>query len=383
MSDNSPDEVLARLVAWLSDERGVDVDEGGTVSVAGDPPLELNLTADEERVVLTHERSEPGAGAARADQVIASVPDRGTSLHAAAAVDRDGVKVTLTNTVYVDGLSRQSFVAALNELVAAADSLGQADSLPTEEESVKPVAAETRIHEPIKAVVEEAPIEDGQPVPAESGFAPTHIVPAGGMRAWAEPDPSQQPASRLEAGVELKVTETRGDWAHGLGSNGWTGWVDARRLLSVGEAATTPASGLTVGGLEIRPLPLVAAVALLVSAFLPWVSQGGSTNSLDVPLSFLWDFTSSGDPQLGWIVIALGVLTLGVAVMKQEMRAVLMLFGVLSIALSAAFIVQMYRGIADFGGSGSDLFDWLGFAPWVALGAGVILLASSATPSKR
>jgi hypothetical protein len=37
----------------------------------------------------------------------------------------------------------------------------------------------------------------------------------------------------------------------------------------------------------------------------------------------------------------------------------------------------MYRGVSDFGGDVAELFDWLGFAPWVALGAGVVLIAGA------
>lgn len=58
----------------------------------------------------------------------------------------------------------------------------------------------------------------------------THVVPDGGLQAWASPDPSVPAVATLAAGVELQLQEQRGDWAHVLGSNGWSGWVDARRL---------------------------------------------------------------------------------------------------------------------------------------------------------
>ncbi len=37
----------------------------------------------------------------------------------------------------------------------------------------------------------------------------------------------------------------------------------------------------------------------------------------------------------------------------------------------------MYRGISDSGGALGDVFEFLGIAPWVSLGAGVVLIAGS------
>lgn len=67
---------------------------------------------------------------------------------------------------------------------------------------------------------------------ASIGWAPTHRVPASGVRAWAEPDPSTS-ETPLDGGVELQVVEQRGDWARVAASNGWEGWVDARNLEPV------------------------------------------------------------------------------------------------------------------------------------------------------
>jgi len=372
MSDDTTDtegtaaELTARLVAWLTEERGTTVDEGGAITVEGDPPLAFDLTVEEERIVLSHRRTEHGAGAGRADAIIATVPERGTSLDVTAAVDREGVQATVTNHVYVDGVSRQSFIAAFHELVAAVDAI-EGGSATTAD------ATETKVQQPVVATVEQS----AEPTPAAGPLAATHRVPAGGMRAWDEPDPSQQPSSRLEPGVELALVEQRGDWARVTGVNGWEGWVDARRLVPAVDALDA-SGGVTIGGIEVRPLLFVGAAALIISAFLPWV-RFGSANSLDVPLSFLWDFTSSGDPQLGWFVIGLGVIALGLAVTRQRLTGLVVVVGVLAVAIGGAFVVQMYRGVADLGGAGSDLFDWLGFAPWVTLGAGVILVASAAS----
>jgi len=67
--------------------------------------------------------------------------------------------------------------------------------------------------------------------PTASAWTPSHVVPAGGMAAWARPDPSESVVATLDAGLPLQVAETLGDWARIVASNGWSAWVDARRLI--------------------------------------------------------------------------------------------------------------------------------------------------------
>ncbi len=80
-------------------------------------------------------------------------------------------------------------------------------------------------------------------------FAPTHVVPAAGLPAWAAPDGAQAPVATLDTGLEVQLLEQRDDgWAHVVCSNGWSAWVDGRRLgarSTPGEpsrADTTPAA---------------------------------------------------------------------------------------------------------------------------------------------
>ena len=54
------------------------------------------------------------------------------------------------------------------------------------------------------------------------------------MAAWAAPDPSRPPAVSLGGSLELVVAERAGDWARVVAVNGWTGWVDGRRLVERG-----------------------------------------------------------------------------------------------------------------------------------------------------
>lgn len=72
-------------------------------------------------------------------------------------------------------------------------------------------------------------------------WTPTHRVPATGSACWAAPDGAQPPlAARLDAGLEVRLVERRGDWAHVECSNGWTAWVDARLLEQLTPPAPPP-----------------------------------------------------------------------------------------------------------------------------------------------
>lgn len=382
MAELTAQQALERAADWLREERGVTIDDDGAIVVEGNPPIGIGVTADDERLVITHVREEAGAGAGRADAVVSTAPERGTLLDVSAAVTKSGVTFTFTNPVYLDGLSRHAFVTALNELVAVVDRVGGG---PT---------AETRVQEPVStaptgpapdvfdsgadatAAPSEPTTDTAEVEPVSASWTPTHRVPDGGMRAWEQPDPSLQPSSRLEARVELQIAERRGDWARGVGSNGWTGWVDARKLEEIG-TTSMGRSTIDVAGLSLRPLPLVGAAGLLLAAFLPWVDAfGASANSFDVALSFLWDVNASGS-DFGFLVVALAVVAVVLAALPRPYRGLLMLAGVVTIAVGADFIAQMYRGVADIGGTLGDTFDYLGFAPWVMLASGITLLAGA------
>ncbi len=69
------------------------------------------------------------------------------------------------------------------------------------------------------------------PPPAPPAWRPTHLVPGEGMAAWAAPDPTRAPMVTLAGRLELVVVERAGDWARVAAVNGWTGWVDGRRLV--------------------------------------------------------------------------------------------------------------------------------------------------------
>ena len=61
-------------------------------------------------------------------------------------------------------------------------------------------------------------------------WSPTHRVSGSGLDAWEEPNGTVPPVARLDGGLDVTVEETSGDWARVTCENGWTAWVDARRL---------------------------------------------------------------------------------------------------------------------------------------------------------
>ncbi|WP_235023651.1 hypothetical protein [Streptomyces sp. WAC05374] len=64
------------------------------------------------------------------------------------------------------------------------------------------------------------------------GFRPSHVVPAEGLPAWEEPDPSR-PTVPLDPFLPVQLLDRVGDWGQVLCSNGWSAWVDGRLLVSV------------------------------------------------------------------------------------------------------------------------------------------------------
>ena len=70
-------------------------------------------------------------------------------------------------------------------------------------------------------------------------FAPTHESPAGGIPAWDAPDSARPAATTIAAGVRFTVAERQGDWARVICSNGWSAWVDGRRVVAVPSVEAT------------------------------------------------------------------------------------------------------------------------------------------------
>jgi hypothetical protein len=79
-----------------------------------------------------------------------------------------------------------------------------------------------------------SPVPAAVAVPAAAQWAPTHAVPAEGLPAWAGPDPSVAAVANLAGGLPVRLVGSANEWAQVEASNGWTGWVDGRRLVRGG-----------------------------------------------------------------------------------------------------------------------------------------------------
>ncbi|MGH2691262.1 MAG: membrane protein insertion efficiency factor YidD [Actinomycetota bacterium] len=77
----------------------------------------------------------------------------------------------------------------------------------------------------------------------------THAVPADGASVWDQPDPSLDAREEVAGGLQVRLVESRGDWARVTAENAWTGWVDARRLEAV-QAPAEPAPAIEAAAEE-------------------------------------------------------------------------------------------------------------------------------------
>ncbi|MFE0458848.1 hypothetical protein ACFW1A_06250 [Kitasatospora sp. NPDC058965] len=85
---------------------------------------------------------------------------------------------------------------------------------------------------------------------AGAEFAPTHVVPPGGLPSWEAPDAART-APRLDPLLPVRLAELRGDWARVVCANGWHTWVDGRLLLTLPHP---PGNGELRPGEDPRPL---------------------------------------------------------------------------------------------------------------------------------
>ncbi len=372
------DDILDLIAGWCAEEPDLELAEG-TIEVAGDPPLRIDLTVDEDRILVSHAHHGEGASEGFADAARRLLTRRGSMVRGTVDSADGAVTTTIEYPIFREGINRQTFLLAVRDVAGTVDALNEA-MVATSEPAAEP--------EPAEAAEEEVPpVESTEELPAPSTdagadrpWAPTHAVPSGGMNAWAEPDPSQSPTAALQPRVELRVDEMRGAWAHVTGSNGWTGWVDGRRLLQLGgggavAAGSRPAAAgfgvVQAGSLSIRLLPLLGGIALLLSAFLPWESfgQGFDVKPFDLPLAVLWGEGSPSQPELGLALVIIGVAAIGLGFLPKVPGRAIVVAGLLGAACAVLFFIQLGRA-ADW--KIGDMFDILGAGFWIAFVGGVL-----------
>ncbi|MCJ7725169.1 MAG: hypothetical protein MUP76_02105, partial [Acidimicrobiia bacterium] len=370
---------------------------GSTVTVAGEPPIEVVVEPGEDAVVLNHTHA---AGTAVESFAAAAKTLRGGrgSMHEGDVNTADsGTTVAIRYPIYLDGLNRQTFLLAIRDIAGTADALGEMSSATTG--ASKPAAeAEpaTVAVAPESAAALAEPEPDPEPDPAAAQtmvvdpapiWAATHTVPGGGISAWAEPDPGLAPIAKLAARVELQVQEQRGAWARVTGSNGWSGWVDSRKLrpLEGAGAARVPITGAVPaaagsaarsGAMTIRPLALLGGLAMLIAAFLPWNATGTALDGsyvipfgkpMDWPFAFVWSSLSPGQPRIAIVVLVLALVVLAVAVLPRVSSGIPAGGAAISLLVGLAFLYQFSRA-PGWG----DTFTILEIGFWVFLVGSVL-----------
>jgi RsiW-degrading membrane proteinase PrsW (M82 family) len=159
-----------------------------------------------------------GAGVAGAGVAGTSAAAAGAS----AATAETGAGATRRSTADAEGSEAASGGAAGQATAQSAAKPGRGSRAATQE----PRRAEpaTGAKPAVKGAEPTAP-------PEKPAWAPTHLVPPGGMAAWAHPDPSSPPLVNLPERLELVIEQRAGAWAFVRAVNGWRGWVDGRRLI--------------------------------------------------------------------------------------------------------------------------------------------------------
>jgi hypothetical protein len=110
------------------------------------------------------------------------------------------------------GIAVQFAIAMLADRWRPAAATSAPAAVPVEVPPIAPAAAEPAVE------------------PSADAWAPTHRIPEGGLDAWQDPDPAAAPVARLDAGLEVRLEDTLGGWAHIVCENGWSAWVDGGRL---------------------------------------------------------------------------------------------------------------------------------------------------------
>jgi len=365
------EDTLSRIGGWCEAADDLEMD-GTSITVAGDPPVEVGIETEDDAVVLTHAHAAEEAAVGFAEKAAELLGGRGSMLTGRVVTVDDGTTVDIRYPIYLDGLNRQTFLLAIRDITGTADTLTKlapAAAEPVAETPVGEPAAEPAAAATVATAAEPEP--DPEPVTAETvvvdeaaRWSATHTVPGGGMSAWAEPDPGLAPIAKLVARVELQVSEQRGAWARVTGSNGWTGWVDARKLrpLTAGAATASTAAGPAAavatgaaagGGLAgFRPIAALGGLAMILSAFIPWNATGVSLDgtyaipfgkAMDWPLAFIWNSLSPSQPRIGMAAIVLGLAILTLAVMPRFPQAVTIAVGAVGILIAFLFLLQFSR----------------------------------------
>lgn len=244
----TPEEAKQAIVGWSSAGDGLeytgDQTESGAdfafgVRAGGDAggPVDLQVLHEGgDRITIRHKASLASSAADSATKILDQRPGWVTG-----SVERgeSGTSAQVQTFVYLDGLSKNSFLQATAELARTARLLGgvtvsaaaAAAPAPVQpaQPSYSPQPAPTFTPQPQQQYTPQQSYTP-QPQPAQGPWVPTHSVPPQGLRAWSAPDPAGPVVANLAPGLPIQVAEVRGAWARVICSNGWVGWIDGRLI---------------------------------------------------------------------------------------------------------------------------------------------------------
>lgn len=394
--------MLARAREWFAAAGDIRSTADDEITVIGDRPVGIDLTDEGGDLVLTHRTIEPDAPAERVDGVVSALADAVPGVAGDVRFEEGTMTATLTARIVADRISKHTILGAAYAIAGLAETA----LAPAPESSTPPTVGipdpgaspfappmspfDADTLDPDATQVMEPPVFENEPEPGaepeaertrilERVWAPTHAVPRGGLPAWPRPDGRTPADVHLEPRVELVIAETRGDWARVVGENGWSGWVDNRRLVMLDRRDTPPAPSATTdrrGPSVLRRfvLPLLGVLSVGASVALPWLRGGeGDFDAFEIPLAFLWDTTAASQPAIGWVLLGAAALAAALMTLPRAGLAYIPL-GLAVLAVPIFFASQVYRA---FGGNLSDTMSLLGLGPSAALLAGVFLLASA------
>jgi hypothetical protein len=118
-------------------------------------------------------------------------------------------------------------------------------------------------------------------------------------------------------------------------------------------------------------LAFFGGLQLLVATFIDW-TRLGTPSAFAVPLPVLWGDWGRGDPDLGWLTLALAVFAAILALMPST-SALLRIVGLVTVAVGVAFIAQVVRLM---GSAGAAFSHGLAAGPYFALAGGSLMFAS-------
>jgi hypothetical protein len=214
-------------------------------------------------------------------------------------------------------------------------------------------------------------------------FNPTHRTPPGGIATYPEPDAGVAPGPNATSGLDVQVLEQWGDWAKILCSNGWSAWVDGRRLLPrSGNAprAQTHGSSSATGIDRATVVAFAGAALVLIGSFLPWtrsVQGSETTNAFDIKATFLVDYETVGDngPKIGWLSLVIVAAVAVVVLRKLDDRARLAC-GIAAVAVAALYILQLQRLLGSYPADADvpGLIDYVGIGALLAGAGGLVIV---------